>query len=46
LARSTGQHDGREAELLAACYRNRVALAEANGLRTSRFRRFSTGIYG
>ncbi len=41
-----GQHDGREAELLAACYRNALALAEANGLRSIAFPAISTGIYG
>lgn len=41
-----GRHDGREAELLAACYRNALALAEANGLRSIAFPAISTGIYG
>lgn len=41
-----GRHGGREAELLAACYRNALALAEANGLRSIAFPAISTGIYG
>lgn len=41
-----GQHDGREAELLAACYRNSLALAAAHDLRTITFPAISTGAYG
>jgi O-acetyl-ADP-ribose deacetylase (regulator of RNase III) len=41
-----GRHGGREAELLGACYRNALALAEANGLRSIAFPAISTGIYG
>ncbi len=41
-----GRHDGREAELLAACYRNSVALACAHGLTTIAFPAISTGVYG
>jgi O-acetyl-ADP-ribose deacetylase (regulator of RNase III) len=35
-----------EAEDLACCYRNCLALAEANGLKTLAFPSISTGIYG
>ena len=35
-----------EAGLLAACYRNSLALARANGLRSIAFPAISTGIYG
>jgi O-acetyl-ADP-ribose deacetylase (regulator of RNase III) len=41
-----GQHDGREAELLASCYRNAIALASKHGLSTLAFPAISTGIYG
>lgn len=41
-----GRHDGREAELLAACYLNALALAERLNLRTIAFPAISTGIYG
>lgn len=41
-----GQHQGREAELLAACYRNSLALAARKGLRSIAFPAISTGIYG
>jgi O-acetyl-ADP-ribose deacetylase (regulator of RNase III) len=38
---------GREqAELLAACYRNSLALAASNGLTTIAFPAISTGVYG
>lgn len=40
-----GGHHG-EAELLAACYRNSLALARAHGLRTIAFPAISCGIYG
>jgi len=35
-----------KAELLAACYRNSLALAAENGLKTVAFPAISTGIYG
>ena len=35
-----------EPELLASCYRNSLALAVANGLRTIAFPSVSTGVYG
>ena len=40
-----GGHDG-EPALLAACYRNSLALAEAQGLATIAFPAISTGVYG
>lgn len=41
---SDGRHG--EPELLAACYRNSLILAEENGLRTVAFPLISTGVYG
>ncbi len=41
-----GREGGREAELLAACYRNSLALAAARGLRTIAFPSISTGAFG
>lgn len=41
-----GREGGREAELLAACYRNSLALAAAHGLPTIAFPAISTGVYG
>lgn len=41
-----GQHAGREAELLAACYRNSLALAVENKLTSIAFPAISTGAYG
>ncbi len=41
-----GQHDGREAELLAACYRSSLALAVRHALETLAFPAISTGAYG
>ncbi len=41
-----GQNSGRDAELLAACYENSIALAAANGLTTIAFPAISTGVYG
>lgn len=41
---SGGTHG--EAELLAACYRNSLALAAAHGLRSIAFACISTGVYG
>lgn len=40
-----GQHGGREAELLAACYRNSLALAEASELASVSIPAISTGAY-
>jgi O-acetyl-ADP-ribose deacetylase (regulator of RNase III) len=40
-----GQHAGREAELLAACYRNSLALAVEHGLASISFPAISTGAY-
>ncbi len=40
-----GREGGREAELLAACYRNSLALAAAHGLGTVAFPSVSTGAY-
>lgn len=40
-----GQHDGEEARLLAACYRNSIALAAHHGLATLAFPAISTGVY-
>ena len=41
-----GRHDGHEAELLEACYKNSLALAVERGLRTIAFPAISTGIFG
>jgi len=41
-----GQHAGREAELLAACYRNSLRLAAENSLASIAFPAISTGAYG
>ena len=41
-----GQEQGREAELLAACYHNSLALAVERGLQTIAFPSISTGAYG
>lgn len=41
-----GREGGREAELLARCYRNSLALAAARGLRSVAFPSISTGAYG
>ena len=41
-----GREKGREAELLAACYRNSLALAVEHGISTIAFPSISTGAYG
>src|SRR5260221_4737445 len=41
-----GQHGGEEAHLLAACYRNSIALAAAHQHATLAFPAISTGVYG
>jgi O-acetyl-ADP-ribose deacetylase (regulator of RNase III) len=41
-----GQHQGREQELLAACYENCLLLAAQNGLTSISFPAISTGAYG
>ena len=41
-----GHEGGREAELLAACYRNSLALAASRGLASVAFPAISTGVYG
>jgi O-acetyl-ADP-ribose deacetylase len=41
-----GRHDGREAELLAACYENSLQLAVQNSLRSIAFPAISTGAFG
>jgi O-acetyl-ADP-ribose deacetylase (regulator of RNase III) len=41
-----GREGGREAELLANCYRNSLALAAARALRVVAFPSISTGAYG
>ncbi len=41
-----GRHGGREAELLAACYRNSLALAVGHALASVAFPAISTGAYG
>jgi O-acetyl-ADP-ribose deacetylase (regulator of RNase III) len=41
-----GRHNGREPELLAACYLNSLRLADENGLRSIAFPAISTGAYG
>jgi O-acetyl-ADP-ribose deacetylase (regulator of RNase III) len=41
-----GLNGDRDAELLAACYRNSLALAVQHGLRTIAFPAISTGVYG
>ena len=41
-----GMNDGRDAELLAACYRNSVELAVEHGLSSLAFPSISTGAFG
>jgi O-acetyl-ADP-ribose deacetylase (regulator of RNase III) len=41
-----GRHNGREAELLASCYRNSLRLAAEHGLRSIAFPSISTGAFG
>jgi len=41
-----GQHHGKEAQLLASCYVNSIALAAKHGLATIAFPAISTGVYG
>ena len=41
-----GQHDGDEPRLLASCYRNALALAREQGLKTLAFPAISTGVFG
>ena len=40
------QHDGKEAELLASCYRTALELAESHKLESIAFTAISTGVYG
>jgi O-acetyl-ADP-ribose deacetylase (regulator of RNase III) len=41
-----GRHKGREAKLLAACYKNSLRLAAKHSLGSIAFPAISTGIYG
>lgn len=41
-----GQHDGRESELLVACYRNSLALAVRHSLTSIAYPAISTGVFG
>jgi O-acetyl-ADP-ribose deacetylase (regulator of RNase III) len=41
-----GKHNGRESELLAACYRNSLILAAKHSLSSIAFPAISTGVYG
>jgi O-acetyl-ADP-ribose deacetylase len=41
-----GRHDGRESQLLAACYRNSLVLAVQHSLTSIAFPAISTGVFG
>ena len=41
-----GRHDGREAEVLAACYKSSLQMAVENSLHSIAFPAISTGVYG
>jgi O-acetyl-ADP-ribose deacetylase (regulator of RNase III) len=41
-----GEHNGREAQLLAACYRNSLRLAAGHSLKSIAFPAISTGVFG
>ncbi len=41
-----GRSGGKDAELLAGCYKNSLILAKKNGLKTIAFPAISTGVYG
>lgn len=41
-----GQHAGQEADLLAACYRRSIALAQERGFESLAFPAISTGVFG
>ena len=41
-----GRHDGKESDLLAACYRNSLQLAAKHSLASIAFPAISTGVYG
>lgn len=41
-----GRSGGKDAELLAGCYKNSFLLAKKNGLKTIAFPAISTGVYG
>jgi O-acetyl-ADP-ribose deacetylase (regulator of RNase III) len=41
-----GQHHGREAQLLAACYKNSLRLAASHSLSSIAFPAISTGVFG
>lgn len=41
-----GEHDGRESELLSACYRNSLRLAVQHSLTSIAFPAISTGVFG